>query len=157
MRGGQRPLRDDLAVGDQRSLGERRQLDGNDGGLWRIDDGGALAGVAHAAIDVSDGLAHDAWQLAEASGVRLVLDLASVLAAGGDALAAGAAALGDDPTEHALHGGEDYALLVASPRALPGFAWIGAVEVHDDGARVRMRTTQGTVVAVEPRGFDHFT
>ena len=123
----------------------------------RIEDGCALAGVAHAAIDVSDGLAHDAWQLAEASGVRLVLDLAAVLRAGGDALAAGAAALGDDPAEHALHGGEDYALLVASPRALPGFARIGAVEVYDDGARVRMRTTHGTVVDVEPRGFDHFT
>ena len=122
----------------------------------RIADGRTLAGVAHAAIDVSDGLAHDAWQLAEASGVRLVLDRASVLAAGGEALASGAAVLGGDAAEHALHGGEDYALLVASPRALPGFEWIGAVEAHDGGARVRMKTAKGTL-DVEPRGFDHFT
>ena len=122
----------------------------------RIAEGRTLAGVAHAAIDVSDGLAHDAWQLAEASGVRLVLALDAVLAAGGEALIAGAATLGDDPAEHALHGGEDYALLVGSPRALPGFLRIGAVEAHDGGARVRMTTTRGTI-DVEPRGFDHFT
>jgi len=122
----------------------------------RIAEGRSLAGVAHAAIDLSDGLAHDAWQLAEASGVRLVLDLASVLAAGGEALASGAAALGSDPAEHALYGGEDYALLAASPRELPGFVQIGTVEAHDTGARVLMKTPQGTV-AVEPRGFDHFT
>ena len=42
----------------------------------RLAEGRVLAGVAHAAIDLSDGLAHDAWQLAEASGGRLVLDLA---------------------------------------------------------------------------------
>jgi thiamine-monophosphate kinase len=121
----------------------------------RIADGRTLRGGAHAAIDVSDGLAHDAWQLAEASAVRLVLDLASVLAAGGDALASGAAALGGDPAEHALYGGEDYALLVASPHALPGFSAIGTVAAYDGGARVRMKTARGTL-DVEPRGFDHF-
>jgi len=121
----------------------------------RIAEGRALAGVAHAAIDVSDGLAHDAWQLAEASGVRLVLDLASVLAAGGEALVAGAAVAGGDPAEHALYGGEDYALLAASPCELPGFVQIGVVEAHEKGARVLMKTARGTV-DVEPRGFDHF-
>lgn len=121
----------------------------------RIAEGRALAGVAHAAIDISDGLAHDAWQLAEASGVRFVLDLASVLAAGGEALVAGAAVAGGDPAEYALYGGEDYALLAASTRELPGFVQIGVVEAHDDGARVLMTTARGTA-PVEPRGFDHF-
>ena len=126
--------------------------------IARIADGRCLAGVAHAAIDLSDGLAHDAWQLAQASGVRLVLDLASVLAAGGEALVAGAAVSGGDPAEYALYGGEDYALLAAGPRALPGFLQIGTVEAHPKGARARVlvKTARGTV-DIEPRGFDHFT
>jgi thiamine-monophosphate kinase len=121
----------------------------------RIADGRALAGVAHAAIDVSDGLAHDAWQLAEASGVRIVLDHASVLAAGGEALVAGAAVAGGDPADYALYGGEDYALLAASDRELPGFLQIGRVEAHASGPRVLMTTAHGTA-PIEPRGFDHF-
>ena len=125
----------------------------------RIAEGRALAGVAHAAIDVSDGLAHDAWQLAIASDVRIVLDLAAVLAAGGDALAAGAALVGRPPEELALHGGEDYAVLAASGEALAGYVKIGSVEAFradtEQGARVLLRTPGG-IIAVEPRGFDHF-
>ena len=121
----------------------------------RIAEGRALAGVAHAAIDISDGLAHDAWQLAEASHVRLVLDLAAVLAAGGEALVAGSALIARDPADFALHGGEDYALLAASATALPGFVEIGIVEAPGGGARVLMKTARGTV-PVEPRGFEHF-
>jgi thiamine-monophosphate kinase len=123
--------------------------------LARIAEGRALAGAAHAAIDVSDGLAHDAWQLAEASDVRLVLDHAAVLAAGGEALVAGAAASGGDPTAHALYGGEDYALLAASAVALPGFVPVGVVEAYGSGPRVLMRTARG-LEPVERRGFDHF-
>jgi thiamine-monophosphate kinase len=128
--------------------------------IARIAQGRALAGVAHAAIDVSDGLAHDAWQLATASGVRVVLDVASVLAAGGEALAAGAKLLAGLPIDFALHGGEDYALLAASAGALPGFVRIGSVEPADDGAyegaRVVLRSASGAIEPVDPRGFDHF-
>lgn len=121
----------------------------------RIADGRTLAGVAHAAIDISDGLAHDAWQLAEASNVRFVLDRAAVLEAGGEALAAGAHVTGCDPLELALVGGEDYALLAASAAPLPGFLQIGTVEAHVEGPRVFMKTARGAV-PLEPRGFDHF-
>jgi thiamine-monophosphate kinase len=68
--------------------------------------------LVHAAIDVSDGLSGDLWQLCEASGVACALEFASVpvdpqvsqlvRAGGGDALSL------------ALHGGEDYQLLLAA-------------------------------------------
>jgi thiamine-monophosphate kinase len=123
--------------------------------IARIDDGRAMSGIAHAAIDVSDGLAHDAWQLAEASGVRLVLDVAEILEAGGEALFSGAAVVGRDPVHFALHGGEDYALIAASARELPGFVQIGTIEPFVEGARVHVKTARGTM-PLEPRGFDHF-
>ncbi len=126
--------------------------------IARISDGRALtqAGhVAHAAIDVSDGLAHDAWQLAEASDVRIVLDAAAILAAAGEPLAAVATALGKEPLDLALYGGEDYALLAASASPIAGFVRIGAVEPAAEGARVWLTTALGTE-PVEPRGFDHF-
>jgi thiamine-monophosphate kinase len=123
--------------------------------IARIAGGRALAGVAHASIDISDGLAHDAWQLADASGVRLVLDKRAIVEAGGEALVAGAHVTGCDPLELALLGGEDYALLAASPTPLPGFVQIGTVEEHIEGQRVFMKTARGDV-PIEPRGFDHF-
>lgn len=69
--------------------------------------------LVHAAIDVSDGLSGDLWSLCEASGVGCRLEFAEipvdpqvsqlVRAGGGDALSL------------ALHGGEDYQLLLAAP------------------------------------------
>lgn len=124
--------------------------------MARIEEGRGLAGVAHAAIDISDGLAHDAWQLAEASDVTLVIDRAAVLEAGGEALVAGAHVTGCDALELALLGGEDYALLASSRLPLAGFMQIGHVEAHaSDTGRLFMKTARGTV-PLEPRGFDHF-
>lgn len=124
----------------------------------RVVDGRALVGVAHACIDVSDGLAHDAWQLAEASGVGLILDEVALLEAGGESLITTAHITGRDPLELALFGGEDYALLAASPFVLEGFLEIGTVVAHDEhvgAGRLAMQTPRGRV-PLEPRGFDHF-
>ncbi len=103
----------------------------------RLMEGLSLAMVAHAMIDVSDGVASDALRLAEQSGVSVVLDARELPLA--DGVAAVAQALGSDPLELAATGGEDYELLVCVPpgrRAAAeeaaggtGLSWIGrAVE-----------------------------
>jgi thiamine-monophosphate kinase len=106
----------------------------------RITDGRRAAAVAHAAIDVSDGLALDLSRLAEASEVAVVVDAAAI---------AGPATL-----DLALHGGEDYALVVASPVPIDGFARIGRCERYE-GTRAWLERA-GELEPLEPRGFDHF-
>ncbi|MGD0525732.1 MAG: thiamine-phosphate kinase [Polyangiaceae bacterium] len=114
-------------------------------------EGRAMAAIARAAVDVSDGLARDAGHLADASGVQLVLDEAPLLE--DEALLGAAAALGVSALELALHGGEDYALIAASTDALDGFRCIGEVRVGR-GLVLRRGTSEHPL---EPRGFDHFT
>jgi thiamine-monophosphate kinase len=124
---------------------------------WRrpralVDEGRAMAGLARAAVDVSDGLARDAGHLAEASGVRVVFDEEAVR--GDEALSAAARALGVDALELALHGGEDYALVVAGPGPIPGFRALGEVR---EGQGVWLRSVEGDDERpIEARGFDHF-
>jgi thiamine-monophosphate kinase len=77
----------------------------------RVADGLALARVARAAIDVSDGLAGDAAHIAEASGVRCVLELAALRRSLHPTWRGPPQGLAFDPVELALYGGEDYALL----------------------------------------------
>lgn len=122
----------------------------------RLDAGLSARVYASAAIDVSDGLARDLAHVARASGVLAVLDPTTLLDA---TLVEVARALGVDPLELALHGGEDYALVVAAPPSarLPGFARIGGCE-HADVALgcVALVDARGDRRAVAPRGFDHF-
>ena len=79
--------------------------------------GRELAQLASSAIDVSDGLASDARQLARASGVRLVVSRQQLRAALAPALLSGSRALRRSPLAFALYGGEDYALLATGPSA----------------------------------------
>jgi len=120
-----------------------------------IEEGAAAAARAHAAIDVSDGLALDAFRLAAESGVGLVLDAEKVRVTGGAELGAAAVALGLDPLELALYGGDDYALLMAFPpgAVAPPFEPIGTCTAD---AGVFLERAGGARGKLEPRGYDHF-
>ena len=122
----------------------------------RIAEGLRARGAATAAIDVSDGLAQDVGHMARASGLRAVLDEGAVV---GALLRDAAFVLDREAVELALHGGEDYALVIALPEGaeVEGFARIGRFEARSEpGADVWLRTSAGEIEAVVERGFDHF-
>ncbi|MCI0343174.1 MAG: thiamine-phosphate kinase [Planctomycetales bacterium] len=124
----------------------------------------ALSGAPiHAALDLSDALSRCALLLAEASGAAVALDTHGLLS--DPAAAAVARALGEDPLEYALHGGESYELLLAAPPgaldhaagalASSGLPLRAVGEVRREGPSV-LRTPTGTQ-PLEPRDFAHFT
>ncbi len=92
----------------------------------RLALGRALASLARAAIDVSDGLLQDLGHLCRASEVGATVQLARLpLSAAYRRAVLGARR----PLEAALSGGEDYELLVAVPAARVGAARSAAREV----------------------------
>lgn len=124
--------------------------------MARIGDGLRAKVYASAGIDVSDGLARDLGHVARASGVRAAIDAAAIVS---PALRAAAAAAGADPLALALHGGEDYALVVTAPSRAPleGFARIGVCEARSAAEpAVVIVDADGRGVAVDDLGFDHF-
>jgi thiamine-monophosphate kinase len=120
----------------------------------RIDEGLRARASARAAIDVSDGLALDVARLARASGVSAVLDPEALVTAD---LVEVALLLGEDARELALHGGEDYALVIAGPDAgsTPGFTAIGRCAPAGE-SEVALLGPDGQLIHVAARGFDHF-
>ena len=92
----------------------------------RLAFGAALAraGLATAAMDISDGLSRDLARLCAASRAGAVVDAGALPVVAGTRRAA--TLLGRDPLTAALHGGEEYELLfTASPRAEKAVAALG--------------------------------
>lgn len=72
----------------------------------------------HAGIDCSDGLAHDLWQVCQASGCGAVVNLEKIpIADAAWQLASDKPGHGS-ALEHALHDGEDFELILAVPEAV---------------------------------------
>jgi len=131
----------------------RRAID-----AWRrpralIREGRSLAAHATAAIDVSDGLGGDVRHLAEASGVRIVLEERELVRSLPRELFAIARLVRREALELALEGGEDYALVATGARAKRprGARRIGHVT---KGRGAVLERADGSPVELA-RGFDH--
>ncbi len=107
-----------------------------------------LRDIAHASIDVSDGLIADLGHVASASGVRIVVEGERV------PLSAPLRALwGDNTLQRAVTAGDDYQIAFTAPPGLTGpFTPIGRVEA---GQGVGL-TLNGVELALPSRGYRHF-
>jgi thiamine-monophosphate kinase len=123
----------------------------------------AERGIARAGMDVSDGLSLDLVEICSRSGVGAVIGAAAVPV---DPRAAGLErARGGDALALALHGGEDYELLLAvEPGAVDEIGELARVwgvevvalgEFVEGEPAVRLRDAQGER-PLAPDGHDHF-
>lgn len=127
----------------------------------RVELGGRLRGIAHSAIDVSDGLLADTGHIAEASQVSMEIELEllpltqSLRACPDRALA----------IECIAGGGDDYELAFTAPPLRRGEVLALATDIGipltrvgtvRNGQGVVLRDSSGQPVVIERRGFDHF-
>ncbi|SFL72247.1 thiamine-monophosphate kinase [Paenibacillus sp. 1_12] len=120
--------------------------------------------VCGALNDVSDGLASEAWEIAQASGVGI--DLIEDRIPIADELMAYAEKAEKDPLHYILYGGEDYKLIgtmqaehaiemqIKFREAGHSLYIIGYVNAEDSG--VRLVQSSGYVVPIEKKGYNHF-
>lgn len=113
----------------------------------------ARSRLASAAIDVSDGFAADLARLCQSSGCGAVVRAADLPLP---------PALGRDPLELGLHGGEDYELIFTVPPSraarVPRRIRVAVHEVGEieEGRRLSLMRAGGTRAALDTRGYDHF-
>jgi thiamine-monophosphate kinase len=132
----------------------------------RVALGLALRGVAHAAIDLSDGLVGDLGHLLARSSAAAGVALGAAIEAQALPLDAALAAL---PRERrvalALAGGDDYELLFAAPpsrrEAIEAIAsrtglTLSRVGRVDAGPGIRLVDAEGRATIPNARSFDHF-
>jgi thiamine-monophosphate kinase len=120
----------------------------------------ALAGIASAAMDVSDGLVQDLGHICRASGLAAEIAVDSV------PLSPAAKAAGPEWLTACLTGGDDYELLLAVPphrsgalRAAAATAGIAVTRVghfHSGSPEVMVRQASGEPLALTKGGWSHF-
>ena len=108
----------------------------------RLAEGRALAAVATAMLDLSDGIATDVRRLAAASGTGAVVELHRLPRAAGATV------------EQAAAGGEDYELLAAVPEGVPVPVAVTVVGRLTDTGDVALVDAAGAAHALH--GWDHF-
>jgi len=119
----------------------------------RVALGARLAGLASAAIDVSDGLVADLGHLCEASRLAAVVESSRVpLSPAAQAVLAAR----PDLIGTVLTGGDDYEILFTAPAQAPGVPGtpIGRMEAAPAGVTVLDR--QGQRLALARAGWSHF-
>jgi thiamine-monophosphate kinase len=125
----------------------------------RLEEGRLASALgATAAIDVSDGLLRDLGHICEESGVgaEVVVDSIPLSPFALET----ASQLGEDAMQAALHGGEDFELiLVADPRDAPMIREeleVTTVGKIVSGSGVRVVDSSGQQVHLEKSGYEHF-
>jgi len=114
----------------------------------------ALAAVATAAVDVSDGAVQDLGHLCTASGVGAVLRASSVPTATG--FETSCAALDLDPTKLSLTGGEDYELIFTAPQCAEAETIGSEIGTIVEGEGTRVLDEAGAQIDLGSAGFRHF-
>lgn len=115
----------------------------------RLAEGRILAPIAHAMMDVSDGLLIDAWRMAVASGVAVTIALDAVPLS-----AAYRRYAGDDPLAAAT-AGDDYQLLCALPPDQRPTGHATCIGGFAPGAGLTLTRHGAEVPLPERLGFEH--
>ena len=111
-----------------------------------------MAGWAHAAMDVSDGLFQDLGHICRASGVAATVEAARI------PLSRQAAAAGPQWRETAWIGGDDYELLLAAPpgQSPPGGVGVTRIGRFTAGEGVTVIGSDGAALPLAGKGWSHF-
>ncbi|MEB0137381.1 thiamine-phosphate kinase [Actimicrobium sp. CCC2.4] len=121
----------------------------------------ALVGVAHAAIDISDGLGGDLGHILTCSGAGATIDVDALPA--GPALASQSIAL---RRAYCVAGGDDYELCFTAPRANRQAVLDAGRDTHTNVTRIgsidplpglRLTDRSGIALDLNTPSFDHFT
>ncbi len=119
--------------------------------LPRLALGQSLAGMAHAALDISDGLVGDLEHMLKASGTGARINVAAIPRSAAFQAHCPATLFDSLP----LTGGDDYELCVTLPKnaLVEGLTVIGEIEAE---AGCRLLDAGGQAVKLDSSSFDHF-